>query len=231
MENLLVATFQDKENAFDALKKLKDLHQLDDIMIYNLVVLQKKQKGFEVLYHDGPDTQDLPAAGAFTGSLIGAIGGPIGMAIGMLTGLMMGAVDEDDTETFFDETLHNINKRLQPGSYAIVMDVDEDVQSITDSYLESYNGTITRTTMTDQYNKYNDEQWAELNQQIDEEEKILQTAAEADKAAIKAKIKELKTKREELQKKFRARRENLKKRIQDKVESLKSKNQSVERWE
>ena len=228
MENLVVATFQNKDDASKALDQLKELNELEDIIIYNIVMIQKKENKVDVLYHEGPDTQDMPAESAFAGSLVGAIGGPIGMAIGMLTGVMMGAVDEDDTETFIDELMDKVNKRLEPGTYAIVMDIEEYAELFVDSYLKRHHATIARTTIADQYDKFNEEQWAELNEEIDDEEKKLKTAAEKDKAAIKEKIKELKDKRNATSKKFKTRRANFKKLVEDRVDNLNKKIKSVE---
>jgi uncharacterized membrane protein len=220
MENLIVATFQIKDDASQAVNQLKELNELEDIIIYNIVMIQKKEKQIEVLYHEGPDTLDLPAESAFVGSLIGAIGGPVGMAIGMLTGVMVGSVNEDDTEAFIDKLMKKVNERLQPGSYAIVMDIEEYDELFVDSYLESHHATVVRTPIADQYDNFNREQVAEFNKQMNAEEERLKTATDRDKMAIKVKIKELKARRDEASKKFKARRADLKKIIQDRIASL-----------
>jgi len=86
MESFIVAIFKDVQHANEGLGKLKELDQLDEIVIYNMAMVRKKgDHQFEYLYHDGPDTQDLPAEGAVIGSLVGLIAGPIGMAIGRMT--------------------------------------------------------------------------------------------------------------------------------------------------
>jgi uncharacterized membrane protein len=220
MENLIVATFQNEDDASQAVNQLKELNELEDVIIYNMVMIQKREKQIEVLYHEGPDTQDIPEESAFVGSLIGAIGGPVGMAIGMLTGVMVGAVNEDDTETFIDKLMEKVNKRLQPGSYAIVMDIEEYDELFVDSYLESHHATVVRTPIADQYDNFNREQWDEFNKEMDAEEERLKTATDQDKMAIEEKIKELKAKRDEASKKFKARRADLKKIIQDRIASL-----------
>ncbi len=223
MENLIVASFQDLDNAVKGLNKLNELNALDDVIIYNMVMLHKKGEQFDVLYHEGPDTQDLPTEGAMAGSLIGAIAGPIGMALGMMTGVMAGALDEDDTETFFDEFLDKVNKQLQPGSYALVIDAEEDTELFINSYLEPFHAVVVRTGITDQYDKYDQEQLEGLNKEIDNEEKELETAAGKNKSAIEAKINNLKAKREERVKKLKERRGNSKKQVQEKIDSLNKK--------
>ncbi len=221
MENLVVAGFKNLQNANEALAKLKQLDELDAIVIYNIVMIRRKEEDqFEILHHDGPDTRDLPAQGAIAGSLIGLIGGPIGMAIGSMVGVIAGASDEDDANDFFSEFLDEANKQLQPGNYAIVMDVEEDTASPIDSYMETYQGLVVRSELADQYYKYDQHQWEKLNKEIDDEEKALQAARQEDKAAIRAKISELKDEREERIKKLKIRIDNSKKHVRDKIKSL-----------
>jgi hypothetical protein len=192
-------------------------------VIYNIVMIQKKGDQFQILYHEGPDTQDLPAEEAAVGTLIGALAGPLGMGLGMLTGVMAGALDEDDTQTFYDEVLEKVSKELQSGSYAIVMDVEEDDPVIINSYLEPYHTMITRTDIAGEYNQYDQQQLRELNKEIDAEEEKLKTAAEEGKLAIKAKLDELKAERKKRNKKHKSRMENLKKQIRERIESVNKK--------
>ena len=125
MENIVVSSFRNLQDATLGLDKLKDLNQLNDITIYNMVMIRKTAEGkFEFLYQEGPDTRDIPAQEALAGTLIGAIGGPIGMAVGMLTGVLVGSVDEDDSEEMSREFLDDVNKQLGIGSVAIVLDVE-----------------------------------------------------------------------------------------------------------
>jgi hypothetical protein len=82
MESVIVATFNEFADAQQGLNKLLQLDQLGDITLYTLALIHKKQEGqLERLYYDGPDTKELPVAGAVLGTLIGVIGGPIGMLV------------------------------------------------------------------------------------------------------------------------------------------------------
>jgi len=224
MKNLVVITFKTLQHANEGLNQLKDLDQLGDIVIYNQALIHKKEQDkYEILYHDGPDTEDFPAEGALVGSAIGLIGGPIGVAVGMVTGATAGALDEDDSEDFHDEVLHKVSTRLQPGDYAVICELEEDDSFVVDSYISRYDGVLVRTSVSDAYEKYDREQWDEMNKEIDDEEKQLKAARDEDKAAIKARLDKLKAKREERIKKFKARREKTKKLIHDKIENLNKK--------
>src|SRR5579871_2152959 len=172
MENIVVSAFRNVQDATLGLNKLKDLDQLNDIDIFNIVMIRKTSDDkFEFLYRDGPDTQDLPADGALAGTLIGVIGGPIGMAVGMLTGAMIGAADENDTEDMYREFLADVNKQLGVGTVAIVLDVEEEGELMINSYLEPFNGVIVRRDIAAEFDKYDQEQERELNEEIDEEER------------------------------------------------------------
>jgi uncharacterized membrane protein len=221
MENIVVSSFHSLQDATLGLNKLKDLDQLNDITIFNLVMIRKTAEGkFEFLYREGPDTQDMPAEGALAGTLIGAIGGPIGMAVGMLTGGMLGSADEDDRAEMSREFLDDVNKQLSIGSVAIVMDVEEEDELMINSYLSPFNGVMVRRDIADQFAKYDQQQWAELDEELKAEEERLKAAGEKDKAAIEAKIAKLKTEREEKMKKVKERNARTKEQVQNKIKLL-----------
>ena len=221
MESFIVAIFKDVQHANEGLGKLKELDQLDEIVIYNMAMVRKKgDHQFEYLYHDGPDTQDLPAEGAVIGSLVGLIAGPIGMAIGMMTGVMAGAIDEDDTDDFTDEISDRVNDQLRTGEYAIIADAEEDIELLIDSYLSEYDAKIVRTSLTDAFDDYDVEKWEELDKDIDDAQKELAAATEAQKTSLKEKLAKLKAKREERNKKLKTRVENMRNKMQDRMKNL-----------
>jgi len=250
MENLVVTTFQNAQAAGDGLNRLKELDQLGDISIYNMAMIRKTdEKQFELLHHEGPDTEAMPATGAITGSLIGAIAGPLGMAIGMLTGVMVGSLDEHGSEDRASEFLDRVSKQLTPGTYAIVLDVEEDGEFIVNSYMEPFQGKTTHTDIAGLYDEYDEEQWDELDKEIDDEEKEWKNALDKDKASIKVKIDKLKAEQNEklaktkivaaerknhlqtkinaLDQRIKAGGEKAKEKLQERKEKL---NQSLTQW-
>jgi uncharacterized membrane protein len=221
MENLVVSTFQDAVNASEGLKKLQELDQIGDIIIYNVVMIRKTAENqFDLLFQDGADLEGRPALGALGGAAIGAIGGPIGMAIGMLTGTIIGSADADDAEAFSDAFLAKVNGNLTIGAFAILLDVEEDNEQLINSYMEPFHGVTVHSDIADQYDRFDNEQWKELNEEIDEEEKALQTALDKDKEALKAKIKKLKAERDEKIGKIKSRAAVRKKHIAEKIKVL-----------
>jgi uncharacterized membrane protein len=221
MENLVVSTFQDAASAAQGLKKLQELDLIGDIIIYNAVTIRKTgENQFDLLSQDGPDFEDRPALGALGGAAIGAIGGPIGMAIGMLTGTIIGSADADDAEAVSAAFLTNVNSSLDIDAFAILLDVEEDNEQIINSYMEPYHGVTVHSDIADQYDQLDNEQWKELNDEIDEEEKTLQAALDKDKEALKVKIRKLKAERDEKLGKIKSRAEARKRFIGQKIKAL-----------
>jgi len=221
MENLLIITFDNRSKATEGLNRLKDLDQLGDITIYNQALI--KNTGihqFEIIEHEGPDAEALPATGAFGGAVIGALGGPFGMAMGMLTGVTLGLADEANRMDFSSYVLDQVTKNLGVGMFAIILDVEEDTESILDSYMKSSEGYVLRTDITDQYDHYDQAQEDEFNKELDAEEKSLKAALEADKANIKLRIEKLKLEHDLKVVKLKVRTAERKKQIEDRIKTF-----------
>ncbi|TDW96969.1 DUF1269 domain-containing protein [Dinghuibacter silviterrae] len=203
MENLICTTFQDQASALAGFEKLHELDQIGDIAIYNIALVQKKVDGSLVqLHHEGPEGSDLPAKGAIAGSLIGWLAGPLGAALGLLTGVAAGAAGEDDFDDVAQQFADDAKKQMAPGSFAILLDAEEDSDFMIDSYMAPFHGVILRSAIRDAYAADDRKQWDELNAEIDEEEKELSAAVDKDKAAVKARIDALKEKQARLKEKI-----------------------------
>jgi uncharacterized membrane protein len=221
MENLLIITFGNKSKAADGLNRLKDLDQLGDITIYNQALIQMTGiNQFEIIEHEGPDTEALPATGALGGAVIGALGGPFGMAIGMLTGATLGLADEANRQDFSSYVLDQVTKNLGIGRFAIVLDVEEDTESILDSYMKSSDGYVLRTDIADQYDHYDQAQEDEFNKELNAEENSLKAAVEADKTNIKLRIEKLKLEHDLKVVKLKVRTAVRKKQIEDRIKTF-----------
>jgi uncharacterized membrane protein len=221
MENLLIITFGSKAKATEGLNRLRDLDQLGDIVIYNEALVQKTGiNQFEIIEHEGPDTDALPATGALGGAVIGALAGPLGMAMGMLTGATLGLADEVNRLDFSSDVLEQVTRQLGVGKFAIILDVEEDTESIVDSYMKTSEGYVLRTEIADQYDRY-DQAWEdEFNKELDAEENSLKAAAEADKAAIKLRIEKLKLEHNLKVVKLKLRTARRKKQLEDRIKTF-----------
>jgi uncharacterized membrane protein len=221
MENLVFTTFADEKSATDGLKKLQELDQIGDIVIYNVALIKKNSDGsLTLLHHEGPEASSQPAAGAAVGSLIGLLAGPVGMGIGLLTGALVGAADEDDDEDVTRQFLDKADKQLAPGSLAVVMDVEEDTTFMIDSYMAAYKGVTLHSPIDDEYDEADSKQWEELDAEIDESEAALASAVEKDKAQVKDKLDALKEKKAKLTEQMKDKASKREKHWHDKIQAF-----------
>jgi uncharacterized membrane protein len=221
MENLVVITFPELEKAMEGLTKLKALDTVDEITIYGIAFLHKKDDGaIEYLYHDGADSGRKVATGAAAGMLIGMLGGPLGMLLGLLTGASLGQALEDDNADLDHHFISKVNQQLEPGTYALVMDAEEDAVILVDTPMESLGGLIVRTSADDETERFEGEQWDKFNQEIDAKEAEFKTAAGEKKEKLKHEIKELKDKQHQRMMKFREKATARKNHLHEKIEVL-----------
>jgi uncharacterized membrane protein len=229
MENLVFTIFAAEDKAAEGLQKLHDLDQLGDISVYNVQLIKKNaDHSITVLQSEGRDASNLPAAGAVTGSLVGALAGPVGMAIGMMTGVMAGAADEDDYDEVYEEFLDKAKARLVPGAFALVMDVAEDAEPLIDGYMTACEGIIFRTPIDSAFAANDRRHWEQLNADIDEDERKLATAADQEKARLKAQVDKLKQQRDELHEQIRQKAQKRKKEGEEKLRALEGKISTAE---
>lgn len=221
MENLVVITFQDLQAAMDGLSKLKALDAVDEITIYGLAFIHKKEDGaIEYLYHDGSESGQKVATGAAAGMLIGMLGGPLGMLLGLLTGAGLGQAAEDDTMDLDQHFIKKVNKHLEPGAYALIADVEEDAVLLIDAPIERLGGLIVRTGVEEETDRFENKQWAQFNQKIDDKEAEFKTAVGEKKAALKTEIKQMKDHQHQQMMKFREKAAARKNHLNEKIAVL-----------
>ncbi|RAI97555.1 putative membrane protein [Chitinophaga skermanii] len=210
MEKIIVAAFEGKEKAMAAWQRLKDLEALNDIAVYRKVLVHAKDNGeAAVIVDDGdPDTGWRAVTGATFGGFIGLIGGPIGVIIGATFGLFAGAFDEVDAYDVSQDFLMQIKTQSIPGSYTIIIQVEEENEVFIDTYLTPYADRITRTDIRTIYNNYSQREAEEEAKQIALAEQELRDAIEDVKPSAKAKLDKLeaayKKKKDEIEKNIAA---------------------------
>ena len=194
MNKMLVAVFDNENNAFEGLSALQDLHKKGDITLYATAVVSKDENG-ELRLNTAADQGPVgTATGLFTGSLIGLVGGPIGAAIGAAAGSFVGLIfdisADDINSTFVDE----VSRALAKGKTSVIAEIDETWTVPVDTRLEALNAMVFRRLSyeveEDQLARESEAIAAEFSS-LNEEFK---QAREEDKAAIKASMAKLKNK-------------------------------------
>ena len=150
MENVIVLTFARTDQAEDALRDLRRLHDAGDMQLEAAAVMERTADG-------RVDVRDLAedfhpratAAGGLVGALIGVLTGPMGLLIGGATGAAVGSlVDVADAESA-DQVLRVFGQVVPPGSAATVAVASERTPADVDRLASDLGGTVVRRPRAD----------------------------------------------------------------------------------
>jgi uncharacterized membrane protein len=198
MTNLIIASFSEEASAIEASHKLNELETIGDITIYEMALIKKPATGEAVVLQADDTTEGLRTlSGAAIGGLIGTLAGPVGTIIGMLTGTLAGAVLEEDHYGFTEDFLAKAVGQLQPGSTAVIAEIDEDNDIFVDSSLTPLGATLVRTDVDYEYDEQSDEEMEEFEEDIANERAKIKSATAEEKSRIQKKIAKLKEKRKD----------------------------------
>jgi len=197
-ENVIVVSFAQDSQAYQALSALKELDSQGRIEVEEAVVVTRDDHGQvyrkDQVEGDGYDQYVGTAGGGLIGLLIGIVAGPVGMLVGGATGVLAGSLvdlaDSEDTDT----VLADLATTIRVGHTALLAQVIERSPDVINSAMANLSGTVVRRSS------------------LDVETEI----AVADQAAAAAKEKARETLR-------KAHREEHRKEAHAKVEALKAK--------
>ena len=147
---LFIATFEnDESRANEVLQKMKEYKKEGLLHFEHAAVIVKPKEG-EVEVNDVSDVDSKHGAifGAITGALVGSLGGPVGTVVGAVAGAATGGVtaklaDYGISNSMIEET----EKRLQPGSSAIITYIELDWADKAVIQLEKNGATVIRETI------------------------------------------------------------------------------------
>jgi uncharacterized membrane protein len=126
-DQLIVATFNNTNNAYDAISAMKALKDkgISDFKPKAGVLVKKDDKGnLSVL-----ESKDRPlwgtGVGTVAGALIGLIGGAPGAALGAALGATTGLTGDAVMASLDEDFVDSVTKDMVPGMTAIIVEADE----------------------------------------------------------------------------------------------------------
>ena len=144
---LLVAVFDDEDDAGAALGILQDLHADGTLTLYAAaaVVRGAGSMGLTVRAATEPHAAAAaPAVGAAVGALVTLLGGALTLASRSVTSGLVGAVRDLDEAGLDAGFLQRISRRLRTGGGAVVAEVEEERQLPLDTRILALGGRISR---------------------------------------------------------------------------------------
>lgn len=195
MSNLIVVSFTNETQAIEGSHKLIELESFGDVTVYEKVIIKKDANGETTVLQSETSDGLRTLSGMTLGTLAGAFAGPVGLLVGMISGTLVGAVLESNYFDFSDDVTSKVKNRIQPGTVALIAEIDEDNAAIVDSALAPFGATIFRSDVDYVYDKFVDDQVEEIDEEIAAERAKIKSSAAAEKSKIQEKIAQLKEKR------------------------------------
>lgn len=208
MDKLLVVVFGNQNKADAGFQTLRDLHAEGSVSLYNVAVVAKDANGQTTITRDSPPGPLGMAVGLLAGTLVGLPGGPVGVALGATAGTVGGTIGDLASLGIGAEFVNLIAARFEPGTWAVVAEVQEENAEVVDARLQALGGTVYRRTRADvastqierdilaaqaeldamqaAYDQANHEARADLQNRIDAAKAKLQTTRDRAKTELEA---------------------------------------------
>ena len=193
--NVVAISFEDDQNAYSALTKLKELDAQGQLSVQEAMVVQRAADG-TIAVKDRVGTMELPgtATGGLLGLMIGVLGGPVGVLIGGYSGLLFGSLyDLDDSEQI-ETTLGEISKTVQPDRNAVLAVVTEQSLEVVDVAMASLGGKVLRRGVYNVETEVAVAEKAERKAAREAQRELMQAKRDHSRESAHATVEELKAK-------------------------------------
>jgi uncharacterized membrane protein len=193
--SVIAVSFEDDGNAYKALTVLEELASQRRIDVQEAVVVYRGEDG-QVVTKDSVESSSPPATatGGMLGLLIGIIGGPLGVLVGGTYGLFVGSLFDISDADAADSALGSISSSVKVGHTALLAVVDEPTTEIVDAAMSDLGGTVARRPMAEVEAEIAAAEDAERKAKREARKELHRGRRERDKAAVNAKVEELKGK-------------------------------------
>lgn len=147
MENVILATFEDRSTPYQALEALRHLADDDSIELRGAAIIERHDDG---RWRIPEESETASYAGTLTGGavggLLGLLAGPGGLLLGAAAGFLVGSAAERDDVERVETILHSLPRRVPPGTTALVADLYEEVPDLVDRTLKPLAASMERMT-------------------------------------------------------------------------------------
>lgn len=145
MENVVLAVFDAREKAVQAMSSLEELQDAGLLQLDQAVVVHRTADGRLALDEESPRTGPVATAtGGLVGGAVGALGGPLTLLLGGIAGVLIGDVVDEDESRRTDMLLETAARQIAPNSYVVVAEVVEQSESPVDGAIAALDGVVLR---------------------------------------------------------------------------------------
>ena len=193
--NVMAVSFEDGQNAYNALTQLGELDSQKRVGVQEAVVVVRDEDG-QLIEKDRMSSNylDATAGGGLLGLLIGVIGGPLGMLIGGASGVFAGSMfdlaDSEETESALGE----ISSSVTTGQTTLLAVVSEESPEVVDAAMAGLGGKVSRRPVADVQAEIAAAEEAERKAKWEARKELVRGRHEQNKAAVNEKLEKLKAK-------------------------------------
>jgi len=193
--SVIAVSFDDDRNAYNALTRLGELASQGRVGLREASVVVRGDDG-QVEEKDAtqPAFMSSTVGGGLIGLLIGIIGGPLGVLIGGTSGLLVGSLfdisDEEETES----ALSALSSTVKVGRTALLAVVSEPSPEIIDAAMSGLGGTVLRRPLSELEAEIAASEQAQRKAAREARKELVRSHHEHDRAAVSARVEELKGK-------------------------------------
>jgi uncharacterized membrane protein len=145
-DRIIVATFGDTNNAYEAARAIKDLKEAGgtEFKLKTGVMIAKDQNGNVSVLESRGHPLFGTAAGIATGALIGMIAGAPGAAMGAALGATSGLGTDTVNSMLRADFVNSVRLSMHPGTTAIIAEADEGSTRGVDDIVARHGGQVHR---------------------------------------------------------------------------------------
>ena len=193
--SVIAVSFPDDGTAYKALTLLEELDSQHRVDVREAVVVARGEDG-QIVTKDRAESSSLPgtATGGLIGLLIGIIGGPLGMLVGGTYGLFVGSLFDITDAEESDSAIGEISSSVKIGHTALLAQVDEQSPEVVDAAMADLGGTVSRRSVAVVEAEIAAAEDAERKAKHEARKELNRGRRERNKAAVDAKLDELKSK-------------------------------------
>jgi uncharacterized membrane protein len=194
-DNVLVITFDDDANAYQALTNLEQLDSQGQIGVASAAVVTRDADGHvHVKSEVGHDAYLGTASGGLIGLVLGIIGGPLGVLLGGTYGALVGSLFDIDDATTTDSVLGEIAKQVRPTRTAVLAEISEQSPEVVDTAMARLDGHVMRRPAYEVEQEISAAEDAQRKAEREARAEVRKARLEKSKEEAHAKVEELKSK-------------------------------------
>jgi uncharacterized membrane protein len=221
MDKIIVAIFNNEENAYQGVRELEALNNEGSITLYASGIIKRQPDGRVTVLQEAPDGPLGTVVGLATGALVGLVGGPVGSAVGGFVGAGSGMFYDLAKLGLGEDFLYDVGHNLLPGMTAVIAEVYEEWVMPVDARME-FAGAIAihRRARGEVEDTQFERDVNAFNAEIEQLEAEMKASADDTKAKLQAKLDATKAKLQATKERARKSAEDSKQEMDAKVKSL-----------